>query len=205
MKKIICLIMLVVSIIFVPNVVYAQNNELQKNKELQQVVYEFPVAPRVLIYDYHEFVQEHEVVDEFIVVYYLPYRINKNFTADDYILIVNYAYGLARGVYNPGGSAYLLEEQFVEDDKTVFKFRITVLKSIINDRYGGDATPFFEVDSRMYIGIDEEDAYQRGFNAGVKSITDKYTSYVFKWTLPFVSLVIISGVYFRFKKEWFKK
>src|SRR5690606_17296819 len=107
---------------------------------------------------------------------------------------------------NIQNNSYILVQQVQASEGIEFHFDVTLRKTLINQEYPNlDVTPFFETDSVMYIEIDEQDAYQRGFNAGIKSITDKYTSYVFKWTLPFVSLVIISGIYLGFKREWFKE
>src|SRR5690606_606830 len=95
------------------------------------------------------------------------------------------------------------EDVIMEVDRTVLHFRFTFLKYIVDDSYGGNVENIFARDSAMYYKMEEEDAYQRGFKAGVKSITDKYTSNVLRWTVPFITLVILTGLYVGYKKEWF--
>lgn len=201
-KKVICLVMFVfLSLLFVPNVVYAQDKDVFPYNPQQ--VLEFPLAPRMLeFYDY-VFVQENENTFEYIIIYYLPYRVNMTFDDNDYFFVYNYPYGFYRGVINRTTNSYKLENQFIESDRTELHFRMTIQKTRLPDEDPYNIPVILTELSRMYLGIDEQDAYQRGFTDGVKSITNKYMSYVFKWTLPFVSLVIISAIYVGYKKEWF--
>ena len=210
MKKTICLIMLVfLTLIFVPNKVYAQSEyilpEQDKNILPEQIGVTFPIAPRALEYKEHYFVQENELTYEYMVVYTLPYRFQGSLTINDYILFYRYPVGFFRALERSNNS-YILERIIRQPEYTEFHYRVTLRKTLVQEVYPDeDVTKFFESDSAMYIKLDEQDAYQRGFNAGAKSITNKYTSYVFKWTLPFVTLVIISGIYLGFKREWFKE
>lgn len=203
MKKVICEIVLVFSLLlFAPNVAYAQETGEFPYAPNQQVL-DFPVAPRVLeFYDY-EFVQENANTFEYIIIFYLPYRVNKTFDDSDYFFVYNLPYGFYRGVIDRSTNSYKLENQFLKSDRTELHFRMTFQKARLPEGDPHNITVILTERSRMYLGIDEQDAYQRGFNAGVKSITNKYTSYVFKWTIPFVTLIIISAIYVGYKKEWF--
>src|SRR5690606_39059193 len=89
-------------------------------------------------------------------------------------------------------------------DYTLINVRVTILKNIVNSRYSdGDVTKFFVEDSAMYIK-DEENLYEKGFNDGVKSVLYKPYSILLEWTIPFVSLIIIAGIYMGYKRVWFK-
>ena len=50
-----------------------------------------------------------------------------------------------------------------------------------------------------------DNAYTKGYNDGVKSITHKPITYLLEWTVPFITLVILLGIYVGYKKEWFKE
>lgn len=45
--------------------------------------------------------------------------------------------------------------------------------------------------------------YNVGFNDGIKSITNKPIATLLKWTVPFVTLIIISGIYLEYRRKWF--
>ena len=214
MKKIIYLFVFL-SILFVPNGVYAQEYDEFPYDPQQVEELDFPMVPIALEYKEYYFVQENEQTYEYIVVYQLPYRLSERIingiSHDDYYLLLNdiiFVELFYRGQYvqNTVRGSYILEDIITTTDETYFYYRVTISKSKVDSNYiDNDITLFFTRDSKMYIDIDEDEIYQLGFNNGVKSITNKYTSYVFKWTLPFVTLVIISGIYFGLKKEWFKK
>lgn len=220
MKKVICLIMLLIqSLIYVSNVVYAQNEDLvleqnediylkqDKDKSLQQLPPNLSNFYTRLNYVRHELVQEHEETYEYSVLYTIPYEIPRDFVYFYPFLYHRLPYTFVRGLtYND--NSYQLYSTHRFTDYTNLVFRITLRKDMVNIEYpDGDVTPFFTDDMAMYVGADflQDVFYKKGFDDGVKSITGKYTSYVLKWTLPFVSLVIISSVYIAIKKEWFKK
>src|SRR5690606_27132313 len=151
MKKTICLIMFVFLLLFVSNNVYAQERFPYIP---QQEVSGFPIAPRVLEFVSFEYVQEYERVKEYTVVYYIPYIVNKNIGHSDYFLVYKNPYPFARGRVSVSQSSYVLEEQVLQEDRTEFHFRVTIRKEIISEWYPtGDLTPFFEEDSKIYIGI----------------------------------------------------
>src|SRR5690606_38819319 len=146
-----------------------------------------------------------ERVYEYLVIYYLPYRYSITTGRFAYFLFYKWEMAFQHGSISDQMNSYTFEEVILEEDRTVFHFRITFLKSVVDVSYSGNVENIFARDSAMYYRIDEEDAYQRGFKAGVKSITDKYTSNVLRWTVPFVTLVILTGMYVGYKKEWFKE
>lgn len=191
MKKLICLITCVLILFIAPKKVNAQEVEEFPNNFIQTNYYQ------------HSFVQERELTYEYLVVYTLPIRISQNLGVDDYFLITRYNFGFDRGVNWVDSNCYSLENVVTEPGYSELHIRFFILKSLVESRYPNDITPFFENESRVYVVVGEHDSYNRGFADGVKSITNKYTSYVFKWTLPFVTLVIISAIYVGYKKEWF--
>lgn len=190
-KYIIIIIFLIFSLLIVPKNVYAQQEE------------EFPERFLKLSYVEHNYVQEHEQVYEYRVVYTAPYRISSDVSRYWYVIYHNYADGFNREV-SVTRNSYSLSLVRRQPDYTELHFRITLLKDLVNSRYpDGDVTQFFVADSAMYVK-DEEDLYEKGFNDGVKSVLYKPYSLLLDWTVPFITLIIISGIYFGYKREWFK-
>ena len=211
MKKVICLFMIVLSLLFVPNVVFAQETGEYQN-ELQQVE-EFPERFIRLNYESYELYREYVDTIEYLVVYTLPYRYSSE-KYHHFIYLNKVGYGFVRG-YNINENSTIVHNISRYSDHTVIEFRITIRKDMINSLYpDGDVTPFFETDSSMYIrddGYYYEKAYNDGYDIGyedgvkdgIKSITNKPITILLEWTIPFISLIILLSIYVGYKKEWF--
>ncbi|MEM0173424.1 MAG: hypothetical protein QXI16_02840 [Sulfolobaceae archaeon] len=139
MKKLVYFVLCVSLLLLVPSRVFAQT------------VSNLPDAPRALIYDDYNFVQEHERTYEYEVIYFLPYRLDKISGSINYVFVYKWQHAFSHATYNIVDSSYMLDEYILTDDGTEFYFLFTVNKNFVDTVYDGDVERIFMNDSSMYI------------------------------------------------------